>query len=155
MTTPSFSFPRLFSLTLCTCLTIASFSAITTFTGCAAFSAAADEQLMAQLEPAIRQAAEGYIGELSNIASMVSGIKSIPDAVSVAEKAAPLIQRTSGYASTLNSASPGTKDLVRRAFATKLKTSNGQFADALTKLSGQSGVGPFITPALERIPMFK
>ena len=141
-------------LTLTAALSLAVISA-TTLSGCAALSAAAEDQLIAQLEPAIRQAAEGYMSELSNIATMVSGIKGIPDAVSVADKASPLIRKTIGYSNTLSSAPPETKDLVRRAFATKLKASNTQFADALSKLSGQSSIGPFIKPALEKIPLFK
>ncbi len=141
-------------LTLTAALSMAAISA-TSLTGCAALTGAAEDQLIAQLEPAIRQAAEGYIGELSSIATMVSGVKSIPDAVSVADKASPLIQKTIGYSNTLNSAPPETKDLVRRAFSNKLKASNTQFADALTKLSGQSSVGPFIKPALDKIPLFK
>lgn len=123
--------------------------------GCAWLQGDEEAQLLAMLEPGIRKAAESYIAELSTVASLAMQVDSIPKAIDVASKARPAVDRAVTAGATLNNASPETKDLVRRAFASKLKASNEEFGAALTKVSGSTTIAPFIKPVLERIPLFK
>jgi|GEM_PF-2821927 len=146
--------PFRYALPLALGLSAAALTALP-LSGCAALTAAGEDQLIASLEPAVRQAAEGYVKELSALATQVSSITSMADAVSVADKARPSVQRTMDYAATLNALPPETKDVVRRGFATKLKSSGDKFAAALSKLDSSNTYGPLIKPLVKQIPLFK
>lgn len=107
------------------------------------------------LAPALKDAANSYVGNLSALTSSLGSLNSYSDAIKFLEKLEPQVKQLTNAYNTLTSASPQDRKLLLEAFGPKFDSTNTGFLNQVGVAKGKSGWGQLLGPALEQIKLFK
>ncbi len=110
---------------------------------------------MEALSPAIKDAANSYLGNLTSLTDAMKNIRGYQDALGFAQKAEPMLSKLSSSYQTLAGTSGTDRSNLLSAFGPKLNTANSGFTSQLGQLKANSTVGSIAGPVLDRVQLFK
>ena len=109
---------------------------------------------MEMLSPAIKDAANAYLNNLSALVSAAQGVQGYEDAFKLAQKAEPMLKQISSAYQTLSGLSPEDRKNLIAAFGPKIDSTNSSFADLTGKVKNTSW-GQVVSPVLDQVKLFK
>lgn len=110
---------------------------------------------MSLLSPMIKDAANGYIGNLTSLTSSLNGLKSWQDAVKLVEEAMPKVKALKSDYDTLAAVSGDDRMNLLKAFGPKIDAANSGFLGQSTRLRGDGLMSKAIAPVLDQVKLFK
>lgn len=114
-----------------------------------------EKSAMEMLTPALKNAANSYIGSLGSLADAMKSVKGYQDAIGLVEKVQPMIKQASSAYQTLSATSGADRANLIKAFGPEFKSANSGFTSQLDALKGNSSWGQLVSTGLERVKMFE
>ncbi|MBY0263292.1 MAG: hypothetical protein K2Q20_13170 [Phycisphaerales bacterium] len=107
------------------------------------------------LSPAIKDAANSYLGNLTSLTDAMKNIRGYQDAINFAQKAEPMVSQLSSSYQTLSATGGTDRSNLLAAFGPKFDKANSGFTSQLGQLKGSSTAGSIAGPVLDRVRLFK
>lgn len=110
---------------------------------------------MDALSPAIKDAANSYLGSLTSLTDAMKNIRGYQDALNFVQKAEPMVSQLSSSYQTLAATGGTDRSNLLAAFGPKFDKANSGFTSQLGQLKGSSTAGSIAGPVLDRVRLFK
>lgn len=107
------------------------------------------------LSPLVKDAANSYIANLTDLTSMLSDINSLQGVLSFIENIQPTIDQIRSAYNTLASTTPEERQLLWEAFGPKLRDANSSFLNQSEELTDNSSWSRLLNPVLDRVELFQ
>lgn len=107
------------------------------------------------LSPLVKDAANSYIANLTDLTSMLSDINSLQGVLSFIENIQPTIDQIRSAYNTLASTTPEERRLLWEAFGPKLRDANSSFLNQSEELTDNSSWSRLLNPVLDRVELFQ
>lgn len=107
------------------------------------------------LSPLVKDAANSYIANLTDLTSMLSEINSLQGVLSFIENIQPTIDQIRSAYNTLASTTPEERQWLWEAFGPKLRDANSSFLNQSEDLSDNSSWSRLLNPVLDRVELFQ
>jgi hypothetical protein len=110
---------------------------------------------MELLSPALKDAANSYIGNVGQLTSALQGVNGYQDALNLIQKIEPMVKQASSAYQTLSATSGEDRSNLLSAFGSQFKSTNSGFTSQLDRVKGNSSWGQLVTPALNSVKLFQ
>ncbi len=137
---------------------IAPVSAVSTMSGCESTQIRDflnSPTAMDLLSPLIKDAANNYIADLTNLAAMLAEINSLQGVLAFIDQIQPTIKQLNTAYQTLASTTPEERQWLWEAFGPKLNSANTAFITQSESLTNNSTWSRLLNPVLDNIELFK
>ncbi len=150
-------------LILNTSLTIAIFVPLSTIPTISLMSGCESTQIrdllnsptaMDLLSPLIKDAANNYIADLTNLAAMLADIKTLQGALAFIDQIQPTLKQLNTAYQTLASTTSEERQWLWEAFGPKLNTANTAFLNQSESLTNNTW-SRLLTPVIDNVELFK
>jgi hypothetical protein len=110
---------------------------------------------MELLAPALKDAANSYLSNISQLTSSLKNVKGYQDALKLIQDAEPMVKQASSAYQTLAATSGEDRANLISAFGPQFKSTNSGFTSQIDKLKGNSSWGQLVTPLTDRVKLFQ
>jgi len=107
------------------------------------------------LSPILKDAANNYIANLTDLAAMLADINSLQGVIAFIDQIQPTLDQLKTAYQTLENTTPEERKWLWDAFGPKLTDANTAFLNQSQSLTNNSTWSRLLKPALEQIELFK
>ena len=110
---------------------------------------------MELLSPLVKDAANSYISNLTDLTAMLGDINSLQGVLNFIDMIEPTIDQLKSAYNTLASTTPEERKWLWEAFGPKIKSANTGFLNQSEDLTGNSTWTKLLNPVLDKIELFQ
>ncbi len=110
---------------------------------------------MELLAPALKDAANSYLSNVSQLTSALKNVNGYQDALKLIQQAEPMVKQASSGYKTLAATSGQDRANLLSAFAPQFKSTNSGFTSQIDKVKGNSSWGQLVSPVMDQVKLFQ
>ena len=110
---------------------------------------------MELLAPALKDAANSYLSNVSQLTSALKNVNGYQDALKLVQQAEPMVKQASSAYQTLAATSGEDRANLISAFGPQFKSTNSGFTSQIDKVKGNSIWGQLVSPLADRVKLFQ
>ena len=110
---------------------------------------------MARLREPVRVAAEGFVGAEEQLSRALAGVTDTASARGAMPRIEELLGKLGEHWRALEQAGPSARAEARYAFWERLARADRGFEEQVSRIKGTPGVGPVLSPLLDKVPRWR